>query len=122
MATILIVDDSRFQHTMLRQILEPAGYSLHFAGNGQQALEMLDRYPIDGVIADLIMPEMRGTTLLEKIQARAQSLPVVILTADIQEHVRSECLALGAKRVLHKPVRSGELLEALSDIFAETSP
>lgn len=119
MPTILIVDDSRFQHSVLRAILAPAGYSLHFASNGKEALERLNDdqtgEDIDGVLIDLIMPEMRGTDLLEILRQRGNTVPVVVLTADIQEHVQRECLALGARAVLHKPVRADLLRQTLAE-------
>lgn len=122
MPTILIVDDSRFQHSVLRQILSPAGYSLLFAADGKQALEYLSTDEVDCVLADLIMPEMRGATLLETLRDQGSRVPVVVLTADIQEHVRQECLELGARAVLHKPANPDLLLRTLYEILGEAVP
>lgn len=118
MPTILIVDDSRFQHSVLRQILAPAGYSLLFATNGKEALDLLASHQVDLILADLIMPEMRGKTLLELLRDRDSEVPVVVLTADIQDHVAAECLDLGARKVVHKPVKSDVLLASIADALA----
>jgi CheY-like chemotaxis protein len=115
----LIVDDSRFQHSVLRQILAPAGYELLFASNGKEALELLAGHDADLILADLIMPEMRGTTLLELLRDRGLDIPVVVLTADIQEHVAALCLELGARKVVHKPVKADALLRSIADVLGE---
>ena len=124
--TILIVDDSRFQHSVLRAILAPTGYTLRFAHNGKEALEQLSDIQsgqdIDGVLIDLIMPEMKGTDLLEILRQQGSTVPVVVLTADIQDHVRRECLALGARAVLHKPAQADLLRQTLADILEGTAP
>ncbi len=118
MPTILIVDDSRFQHVFIRNALASEGYSLLFASNGKEALAALDDSRVDCVVADLIMPEMRGVTLLETLQKREADVPVVILTADIQDHVRKQCLDLGAREVLHKPVAEEDLRRTLAEVLA----
>lgn len=135
MPTILIVDDSRFQHSVLRAILAPAGYTLRFATNGREALEQLSEGQTDGaanvtgvaevtdaVLIDLIMPEMKGTELLKILQQQGHTVPVVVLTADIQDHVRLECLTLGARAVLHKPVLPDELRQTLANVLEGTAP
>ncbi len=119
MPTILIVDDSRFQHAFIRKALASEDYSLLFASNGKEALDTLDDSHVDCVVADLIMPEMRGVTLLETLRQREVAVPIVILTADIQQHVRQQCLDLGAREVLHKPVAEEDLRRTLAEILAE---
>lgn len=119
MPTILIVDDSRFQHSVLRQILAPAGYELLFATHGEEALEMLADHRVELIIADLIMPQMRGMTLLELLRERGSDVPVLVLTADIQEHVAAKCLDLGARSVIHKPVKAESLLQSIAEILQE---
>ncbi len=118
MPTILIVDDSRFQHAFLRNALASDGYQLLFASNGKEALAALDESHVDCVVADLIMPEMRGVTMLETLRQRKADVPVVILTADIQQHVRQQCLDLGAREVLHKPVAEEDLRRTLAEVLA----
>ena len=119
MATILIVDDSKFQHTFIRNALAPTGYSLLFATNGKEALETLAAHEVDCIVADLIMPEMRGTTFLETLRQRGSTVPAVILTADIQEHVRQQCPDLGARAVLHKPIQEEPLRRTVAEVLAE---
>ncbi len=104
MATILIVDDSQFQRSFQRRALVAAGHTVVEAGDGAQALEIVAAERPDCVLVDLIMPGTGGLTLLETLRSREPDLPVIVVTADIQDQVRQQCLELGAFAVLHKPV------------------
>ncbi len=116
MTTILIVDDSRFQRTFVRRILDPEGYTILEAGNGREALDVLSESTPDCILTDLIMPDMRGLALLEALQRRGSTIPALVLTADIQEAVKEQCLQLGALDVLHKPIKPQVLIERLARV------
>ncbi len=118
MTTVLIVDDSGFQRSFLSKALREVGYRVLEAGNGEQALEIVMADPPDCILTDLIMPDMRGMTLLEELRKLGSEIPVVVLTADIQERVEAQCLELGAVRVLHKPVKPDRLQETLVEVLA----
>ena len=120
MATILIVDDSGFQRSFLSKALVEGGYDVLEAAGGDRALEMLAADRPDCILTDLIMPDMRGLVLLETLRQRYSEIPVVVLTADIQEGVEARCLELGATRVLHKPVKPARLREAIAEALAQS--
>ena len=123
MATILIVDDSGFQRAFLRKALEEGGFDVLEAAGADRALEIAAADQPDCILTDLIMPEIRGLILLETLQQRDSEIPVVVLTADIQEGVAARCLELGAARVLHKPVKPARLRETLAEVLSgEASP
>ena len=117
MPTILIVDDSGFQRTFLSKTLTGGGYDVLEAASGDQALEVARSAQPDCMLTDLIMPDMRGLALLETLQQQGSEIPVVVLTADIQEEVEARCLTLGAARVLHKPVKPERLLETIAAVL-----
>jgi CheY-like chemotaxis protein len=114
MARILIVDDSIFQRANLRAIVREGGHDSTEAGNGRQALAMIAADPPDLLLIDLIMPEMNGMDILETLREQRSRIPVIVVTADIQDTVRQECLALGAAAVLHKPPQKEALLAAIN--------
>ncbi len=118
MARILIVDDSSFQRANLRIMLRQAGFESVEAASAQEALELLKTEKLDGMIVDLIMPDMGGTELLQALKEKGIALPVIVMTADIQDVVREECLELGAVAVLHKPPKKEDLTETLSQALA----
>ena len=117
MTTVLIVDDSGFQRSFLRKALTEDGYRVLEAGNGEEALEIVAADRPDCILTDLIMPDMRGMVLLENLQQQGSEIPVVVLTADIQERVEAECLKLGAARVLHKPVKPELLRRTVTEVL-----
>ncbi len=119
MPTILIVDDSGFQRSFLSKALVEGGYRVLEAANGEEALEIAAAEGPDCILTDLIMPDMRGMALLEILQKQKSRVPVVVLTADIQERVEVECLELGAARVLHKPVKPAKLRETIAEVLSD---
>lgn len=117
MATILIVDDSQFQRSFLRKTLAAAGYRVLEARNGTEGLRLASEEKPDCILADLIMPETRGLTMLETLHAEGSEIPVVVVTADIQEQVKKQCLDLGARAVLYKPVDPEGLRRQVAEIL-----
>jgi twitching motility two-component system response regulator PilH len=110
MARILVVDDSGFQRKRTCRVLHRAGYETLDAPDGRAALEAVERDAPDLVITDLNMPTMTGMEFLAAVQERGLSLPIVVLTSDLQETTREECIERGAAEVLNKPVNDDRLL------------
>ncbi len=73
------------------------------------------------MILDNLMPVMDGLQTLEALQARNIRLPIIMLTADIQEWLKIRCLELGATICLNKPTKEAELQEALEKILTPQS-
>ena len=95
------------------------GYDVLEAANGDEALAIANAERLDAILTDLIMPDMRGLALLEALDQQGSEVPVVVLTADIQQRVKEQCLALGAARVLHKPIQPELLRSTLDAVLAE---
>lgn len=113
MATILIVDDSGFTRRAIGRILAGGGFDTLEAGDGAEALEVISKEKPDCMVLDLLMPGMDGKDTLGALKLRGISLPVVVLTADIQESTRDDCLKLGASDLLNKPPSKNDLLAAI---------
>ncbi len=105
-ASVLVVDDDALVRKLLTRRLELDDYHVIPAAGGPEALEALDREPVDLVLLDVLMPEMDGFQVLERIRAsdRHRHLPVVVISGldDISSAVR--CIELGADDYLGKPV------------------
>ena len=110
MARILVVDDSGFQRKRTCRVLHRAGYETIDAPDGKAALEAVERDAPDLVITDLNMPTMTGMEFLAAAQERGWTLPIVVLTSDVQDTTREECIERGAAEVLNKPVQDDRLL------------
>lgn len=109
---ILLVEDSIPIRETLRLGLESEGYSVHEAGDGEDALSILEKLPRPGLIfLDLLMPGMNGMEFLDHLQshpARLDSIPVIILSA-VAKTAKAEYPQVRA--VLSKPVSFDDLFE-----------
>ncbi len=110
---ILVVDDDLFNRVVLSTSLKEEGYAVETAEDGMQALEMLDTRPFDVVLLDLLMPEMDGYQVLEKMKASAslRNIPVIIVSSLDEMDSILRCIAMGATDYLPKPF-DAQLLRA----------
>ncbi|KMP11303.1 histidine kinase [Candidatus Nitromaritima sp. SCGC AAA799-C22] len=113
MALIITIEDSKFQRRRIVEALESGGYEVLEAANGKTGLEALATRTPDCIVLDLIMPEMDGLEFLKTLREQGLDIPVIVYSSDIQKPVREECLELGAKCFLNKPVNKEELLETI---------
>lgn len=103
--SMLVVDDVEANRDLLSRRLQRNGHSVVMAENGRQALELLKERQFDVILCDIMMPEMNGYEVLEKLKADPQlrHIPVIMISAldDIESVVR--CIELGAEDYLFKP-------------------
>ena len=114
MSKILIVEDSRFQRNKLKKLVQEAGFDHAEAENGLIAMEILESEPVDLVLTDLLMPVLDGIGLLKAIKEKNIKVPTIVVSANVQKSVRSECYSLDTKGFVNKPVEKDELLQALN--------
>lgn len=120
MARILSIEDSIYQRTKIARVLETEGHLVLQAADGVEGLMMAATSDPDCILCDLIMPQMSGLELLQQLHDKNLKVPVIILTADIQNTTREECLALGAVDFLNKPLKPEELLAAVRQVLAKS--
>ncbi len=113
MAKILIVDDSSFQRRMIRGLLLRMGHEVSEADSGATGLAAVETEAPDVLLVDLLMPDLTGYQVLERLRDAGASFPRIVLTADVQHSAEELCLSLGALRVLHKPPNEKDLKAAL---------
>lgn len=117
MARILVVDDSIFARLKICNILKAQGHETVEAVDGRDGLQKALTEPLDGIFTDLLMPELDGIGFLSALQEAGLNLPVVVLTADIQETKRVQCLELGAVDFIHKPPQGRELIRVMEKVL-----
>ena len=117
MDSILVVDDSSFTRNRLRETLTAGGYRVVEAKNGLEALAKLEQGVYACVLTDLLMPEMDGFGLLEKMSGMPAAPPAIVLSSDIQKTSRDKCQQLGAKAFLNKPPKGEELLNVIESVL-----
>ncbi len=114
MFRILVVDDSFTARSIIARLIGDR-YELVQADGGAQALALLGSGSFDLVLLDLLMPGMDGFQTLRAIKERAPDLPVLVLSADIQESTRRRVLAAGAVQLIHKPPKQDSLIAAIEE-------
>ncbi len=117
MALILIVDDAAFTRRMIRKALVAEGHETLEAANGQEGLDMIASHAPDCILIDLLMPVMDGFAVLEALGNRQSTIPVIVISADIQENVRQRCLDLGAADFINKPPKEEELSKTVQQVL-----
>lgn len=117
MSRVLITDDSLLQRKTLSAIVQDEGHEVETANNGREALEKIQTNPPDCLLLDMLMPEMDGMQVLEILHSQGKKLRIIVLTADVQEWLKTRCLELGAISFLNKPVKQDQLRQALKDIL-----
>lgn len=120
MKRILIVDDSFYMRTMLKNMLTDAGYEVvGEAPNGQTALELAKETKPDLVTLDVILPDNTGLDVLKGIRADQPDMKVIIVSAVGQEVIVNEAMEAGAKSYIVKPFSEEKVLEVVSKVLEE---
>jgi DNA-binding NtrC family response regulator len=111
---ILAVDDEPDMLKVLSMIIrEKTPYELITTNNPLEALEIVRKGNIDMVIADLKMPGLDGSELLEAVRAHNAEIPVIIMTAFATEEAASEIIAKGGFDFIIKPFRKEQIITAI---------
>lgn len=120
MTHLLIVDDSKFNRGRVCAALKDDGYELTEFSNGKQVLDYLANHSVSAILTDLLMPEMDGFEILKALKEQGIQIPVVVLSADIQESSRQICTDLGAVGFVNKPFKPHELRTAVQQALSLT--
>ena len=119
---ILIVDDSFYMRTMLKNMLTDAGYEVvGEAANGQQAMEMAAETQPDLITLDVILPDNTGLDVLKGIREKQPNVKVVMCSAVGQEVIVSEALESGATAYIVKPFSEEKVLEIVGSALQDAS-
>ena len=115
---ILIVDDNNELLMLMKQLLK-SKYHVLTANNGLKALEIIKNNDLDLIVSDLMMPEMDGWELTEKIKTNKDysHLPIILLTARTQEEDKRKSLVIGADEYMCKPFKMSELTLRIKNII-----
>lgn len=116
--TILAVDDEPHMRRLLEISLRQAGYRALSAGNGREALELIQQQQIDLVVSDLHMPGMNGLQLLEALRKQYERLPFIMVTAQGEIKTAVEAMKLGASDYILRPFELETLEIAIQKALA----
>ena len=111
---LVIEDDPRLRENIF-EILEAEGYEVDFAENGLIGIEKVEKFLPDLIISDIMMPEVNGFEVLEKLldSPKTASIPFIFLTAKVEVDSLRRGMNLGADDYIFKPFHIEDLLNAV---------
>ncbi|QLE00829.1 response regulator transcription factor [Galbibacter sp. BG1] len=118
MDKILLVEDDASLGYLLTEYLKMKGFHLQWMDNGLKALELLTKENFDLIILDVMMPEMDGFTLAQKINDLYPNIPFIFLSARSLKIDVLKGFALGAIDYLKKPIDEEELVVRIKTLLA----
>jgi len=114
--TVLIVDDENTTRALCRDVVAESGLCTRLASTTEQALEILDQFPVDIIITDLRVPEMGGLELLKRVRERYPRTAVMMLTQYGTIESAVEATRMGAADYVTKPFHIPELRTKLDRV------
>lgn len=118
-ATILVVDDDEMVRITLKVLVSSLGYKALVAKDGLEALQVLSTTKVDLVLSDVVMPEMDGLELLERINKEHPHVDVIIATGFSNRASYADVIQAGAMDFIKKPIDQAELEAKLARAFRE---
>jgi DNA-binding response OmpR family regulator len=117
---VLVVDDEPNIVMSLRFLMEREGFQVEVASTGQAAVAALDREPADLVLLDIMMPELDGFEVCQRIRSNPawRATKVVMLTAKGRDVERDKGMALGADDYVTKPFSTRDLVAKVKQMLA----
>jgi cyclic di-GMP phosphodiesterase len=112
-ARILVVDDETHVRSMMGSALERQGHLVKLASSGREALEAIEKADYDLVLTDIVMQDINGIALLERVHVQYPNLPVVMVTAIHDISVAIDAMRRGAYDYVLKPFEREHLLSTV---------
>lgn len=117
---ILLVDDGAdLRQFLARTVLEPAGYDVLTAADGEEGFVLARDLQPDVVISDYLMPKRTGLQMLEDLRHAGVNLPFILMTAEGSEELAVRALRLGVNDYLIKPFDPERLLDVVQRVLAD---
>ena len=117
---LLVVDDEEAMRVFLRRTFAKRGADVHVAVDGVEALEFVEKRPVDLVVTDLRMPRMDGMELLARLREGYPGVKVVVMTGHGTIRSAIDALKSGAENYVTKPLDRDELIKTVDDALERT--
>lgn len=118
---ILLVEDDKNLAFIIQDNLNNAGFSCHWAQNGEEAIEAIKNSIFDVVLSDVSMPKVDGYNLAKWMRANKISCPIIFVSAREQKHDRIKGFEVGGDDYITKPFSIEELILRIKAILRRTS-
>jgi two-component system chemotaxis response regulator CheY len=114
---IVIVDDSDFSRSIIRKMLTEENINIVGEANGAEAaIGIIKETNPNIVITDIVMPDISGIELTEKISQNFEDISVIVVSSLSQEHIVLEAIAAGASDFIAKPIQKQQLIDSIEKI------
>ncbi len=110
MFNILVVDDDKNTRMFLSAVLENAGYTVHTAEDGEDALRVMDKEHVDLVVLDIMMPKMDGYEFTRILRESQNTLPILMVSAKQLPADKHKGFFVGTDDYITKPIDDEEML------------
>ena len=114
--TILIIEDEEKISMIMKSYFEKEGYKVYQAYDGEEGLKIFNQESIDLVILDLMLPKLSGEEIIKEIRNQSK-VPVIMVSAKVEEDNRVDGLRLGADDYVTKPFSPKELVERVKAVL-----
>ncbi|MFH1961946.1 MAG: response regulator [bacterium] len=116
---ILVVDDEVHIRKILEHVLIEAGYDVVSAHDGEEAINITEKETVDLVITDLSMPKLTGWELTVKLKhdEKTKNIPVIVLTALVQDDEIEKARKSGANTIVPKPFSPRKIVEMVESML-----
>ncbi|HEB72958.1 MAG TPA: response regulator [Nitrospirae bacterium] len=121
MAHVMIIDDDQYVRSVVKQMLEAAGYVVTEASSGREGIEKHEENPADLIITDIIMPDEGGLETIMKLKRDYPKIKIIAISGGgriVQVDFLDIAKNLGVVRTMQKPLERAELLEAVAEALA----
>lgn len=121
MKSVLVVDDDVMNQKMAGFILGQKNYSVKIASSGMSAIQTLEKESFDLILLDIEMPEMDGFETFEIIKAndKMKEIPVMFLTASVEQEIVDKAMGMGAVDYVKKPFLPADLQAHVAKVIGE---
>lgn len=118
--TIMVVDDDPNLRVLLQQMLAFRGFEVIEAEDGQAALDIIDKYAVDLMILDVMMPVLDGVSTCKALRRNPDyaNLPILMLSGKVHSDAVKEGMAAGATKYLFKPIAMNKLIAEVRETLS----
>ncbi|MFN3396304.1 MAG: response regulator [Thermodesulfovibrionales bacterium] len=117
MKNLLLVDDERVFLMSLSESLRQSLDNINVitAENGEEAIKILDSMPVDFVVTDLQMPVLNGFGVLSHLKEFYPSIPVLVMTAYVNDETMKRLSSLGFLNIMEKPIEFEDVIQEIRE-------
>ncbi len=117
---ILLVDDSDFSRQLIKTMLKEEGFVVSAEANSaESALGSIKESNPHVMITDIVMPQVSGIELTEKVTQNFDDISVIVISSLSQEHVVLEAIGAGARDFIAKPIQKQQIVDSLDKLIQE---